>query len=44
MYIAYKTLPQYINLTLLMFFIILTYSLLGLQIFGDHFDVHTERG
>ena len=27
-----------------MFFVILNYALLGVQIFGDHFNIKTERG
>jgi hypothetical protein len=44
MVIAYRTLPQYITLTLLMFFVILNFALLGVQIFGDHWSTNFQKG
>jgi hypothetical protein len=42
--IALKTYRQYIYLTFLMFFMILTYGLIGMELYAGKFDQSTQLG
>lgn len=45
MIIAEETLPSYINLTILMFTLILIYALIGMEFFRRTYDtIHNEKG